>query len=65
MGSGIWTPRRREIPARFSRSRNSAPELVYPRRGALPAVGWSHEAERLKLDLQLPPGWTLLAAWGA
>ncbi|MCP4662286.1 MAG: hypothetical protein GY856_43345, partial [bacterium] len=40
-------------------------ELVYPRRGALPAVGWSHEAERLKLDLQLPPGWTLLAAWGA
>ncbi len=40
-------------------------ELVYPRGRALPAVGWSHEAERLKLDLQLPLGWTLLAAWGA
>ncbi len=40
-------------------------EMVYPRGRALPAVGWSHDAEGLKVDLQLPLGWTLLAAWGA
>ena len=40
-------------------------ETVYPRGSPLPAVGWNHDAAGLKIDLQLPLGWTLLAAWGA
>ncbi len=40
-------------------------DLVYPRRGGLPAVGWSRDARSLSIRLNLPPGWTLLAAPGA
>ena len=40
-------------------------ELVYPRRGALPAAGWNRDAHSLSAELQLPPGWTLVAAPGA
>ena len=39
-------------------------EVVYPGGRTLPAVGWNHPAERLKINLHLPLGWTLLAAWG-
>ncbi len=42
-----------------------AADLVYPRRGALPAVGWSRDAQSLSIRLHLPPGWTLVAAPGA
>lgn len=32
--------------------------------GALPAVGWSADVERLSAELHLPPGWDLLGASG-
>ncbi|MBM4341882.1 MAG: hypothetical protein FJ100_00695 [Deltaproteobacteria bacterium] len=32
--------------------------------GALAAVGWLSDAQRLKVTLHLPPGWTLLGARG-
>ncbi len=38
-------------------------DLTYPR-GALPAVGWDRDAQQLGAELHLPPGWTLLAAFG-
>ena len=41
-----------------------AADLVYPRRGALPAVGWNRDAKSLRTELLLPPGWTLIAAPG-
>lgn len=40
-------------------------EMVYPRGGALPAVGWNRDVSGLALTLHLPPGWTLLAAPGS
>ncbi len=40
-------------------------EVAYAGGRTLPAVGWNLDAERLKVDLHLPLGWTLLAAWGA
>ncbi len=40
-------------------------DLVYPRGGRLPAVGWNRDAQSLTASLELPPGWTLLAAPGA
>ncbi len=40
-------------------------DLTYPRGGALPAAGWSRDAQTLGIELYLPPGWTLLAATGA
>ena len=39
-------------------------ELTYPRRGALPAVGWNRDVQSLHVALRVPPGWTLLAAPG-
>jgi hypothetical protein len=39
-------------------------DLIYPRGGRLPAVGWSRDAHSLTASLELPPGWTLLAAPG-
>jgi hypothetical protein len=38
--------------------------LSYPTRGALPAVGWNKEATSLSATLNLPPGWSILAASG-
>ena len=40
-------------------------ELSYPRAGSLPAVGWDRDVGSLAVQLDLPPGWTLLAAPGA
>lgn len=40
-------------------------ELLYPRGGALPAVGWNRDARSLAVELRVPPGWTLVAAPGA
>ena len=40
-------------------------ELVYPRGGRLPAVGWDRSVPELSIRLNLPPGWQLLAAPGA
>lgn len=39
-------------------------ELELPRRGEIPAVGWDRDAQSLTAVLNLPPGWTLLAAPG-
>jgi hypothetical protein len=40
-------------------------ELTYPRGGALPAAGWNRDLRGLAVELNLPPGWTLVAAPGA
>lgn len=40
-------------------------DLAYPRGGRLPAVGWNRDVQALHATLELPPGWTLLAAPGA
>ncbi|PIP83989.1 MAG: hypothetical protein CO113_15455 [Elusimicrobia bacterium CG_4_9_14_3_um_filter_62_55] len=32
--------------------------------GALPAVGWNHDFEQVEASLRLPPGWSLLHAFG-
>lgn len=32
---------------------------------SLPAVGWENTADRLEVKFHLPPGWRLLALWGA
>lgn len=32
--------------------------------GALPAVGWNHDFERVSASLRLPPGWSLIHAFG-
>ncbi|MCP4868657.1 MAG: hypothetical protein GY898_08055 [Proteobacteria bacterium] len=39
-------------------------ELAYPAAGALPAVGWNRDASRLTAQLNLPPGWSVLATTG-
>ncbi|MEE2828054.1 MAG: hypothetical protein VX498_02605, partial [Myxococcota bacterium] len=39
-------------------------ESAYPDAGSLPAVGWDRDATDLSATLNLPPGWTLLAAAG-
>jgi len=36
-----------------------------PRAEALPATGWRSDAESLQVTLNLPPGWRLLALFGA
>lgn len=37
---------------------------TWPRGGALPAVGWDRDARSLSAQLNLPPGWRLVAAGG-
>lgn len=49
------------------RNRNLAIEATgrMPRQGAVPATGWSTDADGLEVSLHLPPGWRLLALFGA
>ena len=37
---------------------------TWARESVLPAVGWNRDAQELATELQLPPGWRLLAASG-
>ncbi|MCO4768672.1 MAG: hypothetical protein KDA24_01485 [Deltaproteobacteria bacterium] len=45
-------------------SLNMTSTSTWSRGGALPAVGWDRDAQSLSANLQLPPGWTLVAASG-
>ncbi len=36
-----------------------------PKRGPIPAVGWLTDVDKLSMDMHLPPGWRLLACFGA
>ena len=49
------------------RGRNLALEATgrMPRDGALSATGWRSDADGLQVELNLPPGWRLLALFGA
>jgi hypothetical protein len=40
-------------------------DQVYPTGAELPAVGWNRDATTLRVDLQTPPGWTLVSVSGA
>ncbi|MBU6162030.1 MAG: hypothetical protein KGO50_13015, partial [Myxococcales bacterium] len=40
-------------------------DQVYPIGVELPAVGWNRDATTLRVDLQTPPGWTLVSVTGA
>jgi len=35
------------------------------RRSSVPAVSWDHDFHEVSAQLRIPPGWRLLAAWGA
>lgn len=39
-------------------------DSIYPRGGALPAVGWNRDASQLAVELRVPPGWSLLTTRG-
>jgi hypothetical protein len=39
-------------------------DSLVPRGGAMAAVGWRRDAQSLSVDLDLPPGWSLIAAPG-
>ncbi|MBI5200096.1 MAG: hypothetical protein HY925_00795, partial [Elusimicrobia bacterium] len=42
----------------------AADSRVEGRRWSLPAVGWSHDFDRVSARLNLPPGWRLVHVWG-